>query len=121
MALITCSECGNTVSDKASSCPKCGAPIFVPDYTAPPPPPEKGPSFWPWAIGVVVVGFLMFTYLGSSAPSGPPARKTTDASAIALCWQEQGRKSLSPEAARFAASTCENMEDEFRRIYGHKP
>lgn len=27
MALIKCGECGNQVSDKASSCPKCGAPI----------------------------------------------------------------------------------------------
>ena len=29
MALIKCSECGNDVSDKANSCPKCGAPINV--------------------------------------------------------------------------------------------
>jgi len=27
MALINCSECGAEVSDKAASCPKCGAPI----------------------------------------------------------------------------------------------
>ena len=27
MALIKCTECGNEVSDKATSCPKCGAPI----------------------------------------------------------------------------------------------
>ena len=26
MALINCSECGNQMSDKAQSCPKCGAP-----------------------------------------------------------------------------------------------
>ncbi len=26
MALIKCLECGNDVSDKASACPKCGAP-----------------------------------------------------------------------------------------------
>jgi TM2 domain-containing membrane protein YozV len=26
MALIKCNECGNEVSDKAASCPKCGAP-----------------------------------------------------------------------------------------------
>lgn len=29
MALILCSECGSQVSDKASVCPKCGAPIVV--------------------------------------------------------------------------------------------
>ncbi len=27
MPLINCSECGNEVSDKAPSCPKCGVPI----------------------------------------------------------------------------------------------
>ncbi len=27
MALITCSDCGNQVSPRAASCPKCGAPI----------------------------------------------------------------------------------------------
>ena len=27
MALIKCSECGREVSDKAESCPQCGAPI----------------------------------------------------------------------------------------------
>jgi zinc ribbon protein len=29
MALISCPECGNEVSDKAPTCPKCGAPIHV--------------------------------------------------------------------------------------------
>jgi hypothetical protein len=28
MALISCPECGNEVSDKAPACPKCGVPIF---------------------------------------------------------------------------------------------
>jgi predicted RNA-binding Zn-ribbon protein involved in translation (DUF1610 family) len=27
MALIKCSECGKEVSDKATACPNCGAPI----------------------------------------------------------------------------------------------
>lgn len=27
MALIKCPECGNTVSDKANSCPNCGCPV----------------------------------------------------------------------------------------------
>ena len=27
MALIQCDECGNQVSDRAKSCPKCGAPV----------------------------------------------------------------------------------------------
>jgi hypothetical protein len=27
MAMIQCSECGDSVSDKAGSCPNCGAPV----------------------------------------------------------------------------------------------
>ena len=27
MALIKCSECGGTISDKAKACPHCGCPI----------------------------------------------------------------------------------------------
>ncbi len=30
MALIKCTECGGTVSDKATTCPHCGAPVEVP-------------------------------------------------------------------------------------------
>ena len=29
MALITCRECGNQVSDKAATCPHCGAPVVM--------------------------------------------------------------------------------------------
>lgn len=27
MAMINCSECGESISDKAASCPHCGAPV----------------------------------------------------------------------------------------------
>jgi hypothetical protein len=30
MALVQCSECGHNVSDKASACPNCGAPVQGP-------------------------------------------------------------------------------------------
>lgn len=38
MALIKCPECGKEISDKAASCPNCGAPISAakPALTAPP-------------------------------------------------------------------------------------
>lgn len=32
MALIKCKECGKEVSDKAKSCPNCGAPIDTKVY-----------------------------------------------------------------------------------------
>jgi hypothetical protein len=34
MALINCSECKQEVSDKAESCPKCGAPITTAQETS---------------------------------------------------------------------------------------
>ena len=37
MALISCTECGKEVSDKASSCPGCGAPIALSERTTPAP------------------------------------------------------------------------------------
>ena len=29
MALITCKDCGNQVSDRAQFCPRCGAPVEI--------------------------------------------------------------------------------------------
>ena len=33
MALITCLECTNSVSDLAEACPKCGYPLLKTEYT----------------------------------------------------------------------------------------
>jgi len=44
MSLINCPECSREVSQKAPSCPNCGAPIAassIQTYTAPASPPEK--------------------------------------------------------------------------------
>jgi hypothetical protein len=38
-----------------------------------------------------------------------------------LCWEQQSRKSLDPGSARFVASTCENMERDFRGKYNLNP
>lgn len=35
MALIDCSECGKQISDKASACPGCGAPVQGPSHAGP--------------------------------------------------------------------------------------
>lgn len=37
MALITCPECGNSVSDKAEKCPQCAYPINKSNITIHPP------------------------------------------------------------------------------------
>lgn len=43
MALIACPDCRNEVSDKASSCPKCGHPIAPSPPPLPPPPSPAAP------------------------------------------------------------------------------
>ncbi len=47
MALIPCTECGRQVSDRASACPQCGAPVEVPpasrsEHPFPTPQPSAG-------------------------------------------------------------------------------
>lgn len=57
MALITCPECGTTVSDKAASCPKCGCPISGAS--------EAMISFFPPTAGQVFGTGCTVTYRGS--------------------------------------------------------
>ena len=38
MAIIKCPECGREVSDKATACPQCGAPVQAHPLSAPAPP-----------------------------------------------------------------------------------
>lgn len=124
MALIACAECGKEISDKAAACPHCGAPVastspkrgtYYNDTPAPAPvtAPPSGSSWWKWLIGVPVGGFMLLMLIGSC--SGTPesrAAKSRQSSAIALCWQEQAKKSNDPATARLIAETCEKMAAE---------
>lgn len=67
------------------------------------------------AIAVLAVLFLAFGAIFGDKEKAR-AREVID-----LCWHEQGRKSLSSGEAQFVAGTCERMEDDFLRRYGHKP
>ena len=80
MALIRCSECGQTVSDKAATCPRCGNPIAA----------SNGNYNWLyWLIGALaLVGLILFFTLiapnscsGSGAKSG--AASATDTASAA--------------------------------------
>ncbi len=44
-----------------------------------------------------------------------------DRDAINLCWKEQKRPSLAPDSARFVASTCEKMEQDFHDKWNREP
>jgi len=66
MALIACKECGREVSDKATSCPGCGAPIGVaaagqkaePTAAMPSPPakPKRKTSPAAWVALIALIG-----------------------------------------------------------------
>ena len=44
MALISCPECGHSISDKAFSCPSCGYPINIPPAIVSQPAPKRKPK-----------------------------------------------------------------------------
>ncbi|MEY8689434.1 MAG: zinc-ribbon domain-containing protein [Leptothrix sp. (in: b-proteobacteria)] len=56
MALIACSECHKEISDKASACPHCGAPVV--SATAAPTKKKTHPGTW--AVLVLLIGFLFW-------------------------------------------------------------
>jgi len=60
MALIECSECGKSISDKAKACPQCGAPVSVsalekPLRTFTPSMPGQDPKRFGWLALIAVV------------------------------------------------------------------
>ena len=77
MALVSCTECGKQVSDKASSCPNCGAPIVSGSASAPAPPAAKASSSVSvrriatlLGLGfILIVGYLWFRRAGSDPAS----------------------------------------------------
>jgi hypothetical protein len=70
MALITCSECGSEVSDKAAVCMRCGAPVAKPTSQAIPVAVQPKPAspVWKWLFGVPVALFVIAVLYGLSVP-----------------------------------------------------
>lgn len=67
MALIKCSECNNQVSNKATSCPKCGAPIKPASSSS----GCAGRSFLLLFLFAVI--FYTFTFINENSP--PPTAR----------------------------------------------
>lgn len=110
MALITCTECKTEISDKAASCPKCGAPR-----------PKSHTLIKALMIGATAA-FVLFLIVATLAGNSPEAMARDKLRGeIHYCWEQQARKSLDPSTARFVASTCEMMEKDFREKYRSNP
>lgn len=80
MALIRCSECGQTVSDKAATCPRCGNPIAAPN--------GSNNNWLYWLIGgLALIGLILFFTLAlpmcsSSSGSDHNTISTTSSSTV---------------------------------------
>jgi len=64
MALMKCIECGNEISDKAFSCPKCGAPIEKKESskveeTKVLRSEKANKKNYDWKIAAIIIGFLV--------------------------------------------------------------
>ena len=64
MALITCPECGASVSDKAEKCPQCAYPLNKIETELPPPPevvvhPKEGCFLQTMNAGCIVVAVIL--------------------------------------------------------------
>mgnify|MGYP003405410933 CR=1 FL=1 len=64
---------------------------------------------------------IMAAALMTLAACGPDDGRGAARRAIQLCWDDQGKKSNTPEVARFIAGACEKMERDFRERYRANP
>jgi hypothetical protein len=70
---------------------------------------------------LMVAGFLVFVFFIMGINQSPHDKeKSNNRDAIALCWENQAKKSNTPEEARFIAGACEKMESDFYKKYGIK-
>jgi zinc-ribbon domain len=69
MALVFCRECGKQISDRAPSCPGCGAPIALVQETAAIPVKKRWKAKWLLGcVGAIVALFLGLTLWGALMP-----------------------------------------------------
>ena len=109
MAIISCKECHEGVSDTAERCPHCGTEV-------------PGPKIWPWVVGIPAAILTVFLMIGAERASSPEGKARSKArAAISYCWEQQDRKSLSLGSQQFIAGACEQMEQEFMDKYGVSP
>ncbi|NUO72932.1 MAG: zinc ribbon domain-containing protein [Frateuria sp.] len=119
MALVTCTECGAAVSDRATVCPKCGAPPRMQVAN-----PYRVPFFVRaslWVFGAIGALIVLSQFVPDPSPeerAASEARMQAER-VIDVCWDQQERKSMSPEGQRFIAGACEIAEQDYLRTYGH--
>lgn len=97
MALVKCKECGEDVSTKAKTCPKCGA-------KAP-----KKTSLFTW----LVLAFIIFVvYAANQAPTVPSKPKSTSTSTV-LQKSEAVKKVTPPKPSWVTSTSKDEMTGKF--------
>lgn len=76
-------------------------------------------KWWIWAPIAAVLAFLAVGHFAGNTPEGQERRRQREV--IALCWDNQGKKSNDAGTAQFIASACERMESDYVRRWGSKP
>lgn len=122
MALVPCSDCDNQVSERASACPKCGAPMTAPPVSIEPPPESR--SGIPKALKLALIGgavFVAWVVVANLSVTPEDEQRWREEDAIKACWARQQLRSNTDEAARFIAAACEQLEAEFRTKHDRSP
>ncbi|HEW9973789.1 TPA: zinc ribbon domain-containing protein [Shewanella algae] len=105
MALVKCKECGEEVSTKAKTCPKCGA-------KAP-----KKTSLFTW----FVLGFIIFVvYTASQSPSTPSKAKPSSTTVSTPQKSESTKKVVPPKPSWVTSTSKDEMTGKFS-AYAHSP
>ncbi|MCO5110030.1 MAG: hypothetical protein M9929_04185 [Burkholderiaceae bacterium] len=107
MALVTCRECGGTVSSEAQNCPSCGVRV------------KPKAKIWRWVFGVPVALFALVMAIGAmnSNPEKNQARRAYEMCQDSLASADRARNGT----ASFVAGTCEKMRQDFVNKYGVNP
>lgn len=127
MALITCSECGKEVSDKASVCPNCGVPLSaikeappISETVSPPVPssqesvkPKKKRRWVKWAVIILTISAL------ASIFGKKDEQQTKDESPKTTAEQKAEASKTQTSKQGFAFNELELIEDLRRAMLEH--
>ncbi|MDC7218101.1 MAG: zinc ribbon domain-containing protein, partial [Spirochaetales bacterium] len=101
MALVTCPECGKSVSDSAEACPHCGFVNPGNSSVLPGRKKSKGCLFW------IVVGLIIFFAIGNYAAK----KKLNELSKKSATTQNSNEYSNSAKRTSFQQNVAQNYSD----------
>jgi len=96
MALVKCKECGEDVSSKAKTCPKCGAKV------------PKKTSLFTW---LVLLFIILVVYVGSKTTSSTSS--SNDSPALSSSQKSESNKAPPPKPAWSISTSKDEMTGEF--------